>query len=223
MRANPPLGMRVNVAGTVNVLRGRLTPARPDPRARLRELDRGLQRRRSLARARDRRDGADAPSTASRSSRTRAWRASTPPTRARLGRAAPVRRLRPRPRPGNDVGPDRGDARGRARDEPYAIGFTGTAQYDYAPDVARAFLLAAQAPGDGAAVYNAPGVAASVEEVVEAIRAVVPGAELTWSGDALPFPAELEAVGFDRDVGPFPRTPLAEGVAATIAHFRDAG
>ena len=50
----------------------------------------------------------------------------------------------------------------------------------------------------------------------------VPGAGdlITWGGDALPFPAELEATGFDRDVGAFPRTPLADGVAATVARFR---
>ena len=61
-----------------------------------------------------------------------------------------------------------------------------------------------------------------MEEVVTAIRAVVPEAEIAWGGDALPFPPELEAVGFDRDVGPFPRTGLDVGVAATIAHFRAA-
>ncbi len=57
-------------------------------------------------------------------------------------------------------------------------------------------------------------------DVVACIDAAVPGAEITWSGDPLPFPAALEAVGFDREVGPFPRTSLADGVAATIAHFR---
>jgi hypothetical protein len=30
----------------------------------------------------------------------------------------------------------------------------------------------------------------------------------------------MEADGFDRALGPFPRTPLADGVAATIEHFR---
>ena len=50
----------------------------------------------------------------------------------------------------------------------------------------------------------------------------MPDAEITWSGDPLPFPAEVEAVGFDRDVGPFPRTTLATGVAATIEAFRQA-
>ena len=30
----------------------------------------------------------------------------------------------------------------------------------------------------------------------------------------------VRGVGFDREVGPFPRTPLDVGVAATIEHFR---
>ena len=58
--------------------------------------------------------------------------------------------------------------------------------------------------------------------MIAAIRAVVPGAEITSSGDALPFPEELEAVAFDREVAPFPRTPLDVGVAATIERFRAA-
>ena len=48
----------------------------------------------------------------------------------------------------------------------------------------------------------------------------MPGAEITWSGDPLPFPPALEAVGFDRDVGAVPAHALADGVAATVAHFR---
>ena len=65
-----------------------------------------------------------------------------------------------------------------------------------------------------------PGVLADVGEIVACIEAAVPGAEITWGGDRLPFPAALEAVGYDREVGPFPRTPLADGVTATVAHFR---
>ena len=125
--------------------------------------------------------------------------------------------------PGRDQGMTSGPTAAMlaaVRGEPYTIGFTGTAQYDFAPDVARAFLLAAHAPGERAAVYNAPGAVATIEGVVAAIHAVVPDAELSWGGDALPFPAELESTGFDRDIAPFPRTTLADGVAATIAHFR---
>ena len=38
-------------------------------------------------------------------------------------------------------------------------------------------------------------------EIVAAIQECVPAAEITWDGEPLPFPPELEAVGFDRDVG----------------------
>jgi nucleoside-diphosphate-sugar epimerase len=127
--------------------------------------------------------------------------------------------------PGRDQGMTSGPTAAMlaaVRGEPYAIGYTGTAQYDYAPDVARAFVSAASSGGEGAAVYNAPGAAASIEDVVAAIHAVVSDAEITWGGDPLPFPSRLEAVGFDREVGPFPRTPLDVGVAATIEHFRAA-
>jgi nucleoside-diphosphate-sugar epimerase len=110
-----------------------------------------------------------------------------------------------------------------ARGEPSTIGFSGPAQYDYAPDLGRAFVAAATADVEGARVYNTPGAPASVEDVAEAIRAVVPDAEIASEGGSLPFPAALEAVGFERELGPYPRTSLAEGVAATIAHFRSTG
>jgi UDP-glucuronate 4-epimerase len=222
VRANPPLGMRVNVAGTVNVFD-----------AVSRRLDRipGIAYASSTA-VYNASDPSPAPESGGTSPSTLygvSKLADEGLARVYAADAAlPSVGLRPYVvyGPGRDQGMTSGPTAAMlaaVRGEPYEIGFTGTAQYDYAPDVARAVLLAAHDPGAGAAVYNAPGVAASVEEIVEAIRAVVPGAEVTWSGERLPFPAELEAVGFDRAVGTFPRTPLAEGVAATIAHFRDAG
>jgi nucleoside-diphosphate-sugar epimerase len=221
VRANPPLGMRVNVAGTVNVFAA---------------VSNRLDRIPCLAYASSTavysasdpspapESGGTAPSTLYGVSKladegmARVYAADT---------GLPSIGLRPYVvyGPGRDQGMTSGPTAAMlaaVRGEPYAIGFTGSAQYDYAPDVARALVMAASAARDGAAVYNAPGVAASVEEVVAAIRAVVPAAEITWAGDPLPFPARLEAVGFDRDVGPFPRTPLDAGVTATIAHFRGA-
>ncbi len=106
------------------------------------------------------------------------------------------------------------------RGEPFEIGFSGTAQYDYAPDVGRAFALAAGAVAGRAAVYNFPGVVAPIHDVVAAIQAAVPGADVSWSGDSLPFPQALEAVAFEQDVAPLPRTTLTAGIAATAAHIR---
>jgi nucleoside-diphosphate-sugar epimerase len=221
VRANPPLGMRVNVAGTVNVFE-----------AVAKRLDQipGVAYASSTAVY-----SASDPSPAPESGGT------APSTLYGVSKLAdegiarvyaadaglPSIGLRPYVvyGPGRDQGMTSGPTAAMlaaAHGEPYAIGFTGPAQYDYAPDVARAFVTAAAAAQEGAAVYNAPGVPASVEEVVAAIKAVVPEAQITWGGDPLPFPPRLESVGFDRDVGPFPRTPLDVGVAATIAHFRAA-
>ena len=221
VRANPPLGMRVNVAGTVNVLEAVST-----------RLDRipGVAYASSTAVY-----SASDPSPAPESGGT------TPTTLYGVSKLAdegmariyaadsglPSIGLRPYVvyGPGRDQGMTSGPTMAMlaaARGERYAIRYSGTAQYDYAPDVARAFVMAAGARHEGAVVYNAPGVAASMDDVVAAIHAAVPDAEITWGGDPLPFPPELEATGFDRDVGPFPRTPLVAGVAATIAHFRAA-
>jgi UDP-glucuronate 4-epimerase len=219
VRANPPLGMRVNVTGTVNVFD-----------AVSRRLDRipGVAYASSAA-VYNATDPSPAPESGGGSPTTlygvsKLADEGVARVYAADGGVASVG-LRPYVvyGPGRDQGMTSGPTAAMlaaVHGEPYAIGFTGPAQYDFAPDVARAFVTAAGAIRSGAAVYNAPGEVATVEDVVAAIRRVVPGAEITWGGDPLPFPAELEAIGFDRDIGPFPRTPLDVGVAATIAHFR---
>ena len=221
VRANPPLGMRVNVAGTVNLLD-----------AVSRRLDRipGVAYASSAAVY-----GPSDPSPAPETGGT------TPATLYGVSKLADEGMARVyaadaglasiglRPYvvygPGRDQGMTSGPTAAMlaaARGEPYEIGFSGAAQYDYAPDLGRAFVVAARSENGGAAVYNTPGATASVDDVVSAILAVVPDAAITWSGDALPFPSELEARGFERAVGPYPRTPLDVGVAATIAQFRAA-
>jgi nucleoside-diphosphate-sugar epimerase len=109
-----------------------------------------------------------------------------------------------------------------ARGEPFEIGFGGTVQYDFAPDVGHAFALASRAASEGADVANFPGEVASTAEVVAAIEAASPEAagRITWVDEPLPFPETLEATALERLVGPLPRTPLAHGVRRTIEHFR---
>jgi nucleoside-diphosphate-sugar epimerase len=108
-----------------------------------------------------------------------------------------------------------------ARGEGFAIGYGGVAQYDYAPDVGRAFVRAAAEPA-GAAVANFPGVSAPMEEVVAAIEAAAPevAGHVTWDKTPLPFPATLEVRALEQLLGPLPPTPLLEGVGETIERFR---
>ena len=219
VRANPPLGMHVNVAGTVNVFE-----------AVSRRLDRIPNvTYASSAAVYSASDHSPAPE-AGGTSPTTLYGVSKLADEGiarvyRTDAGVPSIGLRPYVvyGPGRDQGMTSGPTvamLAAARGEPFHIGFSGTAQYDFAPDVARAAVTATHTAAATAAVYNVPGALADMAEVVACIEAAVPGAEITWGGDPLPFPPELEAVGFDRDIGPFPRTPLADGVATTIAHFR---
>jgi nucleoside-diphosphate-sugar epimerase len=126
--------------------------------------------------------------------------------------------------PGRDQGMTSGPTlamAAAARGEGFSIAYGGVAQYDYAPLVGLAFVRAAAAPA-GAVVANFPGVRASMGEVVAAIEAAAPEAAgtITWEETPLPFPAELEARALEELVGPLPQVSLADGVRATIERFR---
>jgi nucleoside-diphosphate-sugar epimerase len=127
--------------------------------------------------------------------------------------------------PGRDQGLTSGPSlamEAAARGAGHTIAYGGTAQYDFAPDVGRAFALAARAANDGAHVANFPGVSSTMQEVVDAIEAAAPAVagKLFWEEGQLPFPEALEGRLLERLVGPITPTPLAEGVRATIEHFR---
>jgi UDP-glucuronate 4-epimerase len=127
--------------------------------------------------------------------------------------------------PGRDQGMTSGPSlamAAAARGERSEIGYGGSAQYDFAPDVGRAFALAARAATDGAHVANFPGEPSTMEEVVGAVEAAAPevSGKITWQDEPLPFPESLEARLLETLVGPLPRTPLADGVRRTIEHFR---
>jgi nucleoside-diphosphate-sugar epimerase len=111
------------------------------------------------------------------------------------------------------------------RGERLTIGYGGLLQYDFAADVGVAFARASAAATRDSLVANFPGVPATMPEVVAAIEAAVPEAADTidWEDVTLPFPAKLEATALEEALGPLPRTSLADGVAATVAHFRSAG
>ncbi len=131
--------------------------------------------------------------------------------------------------PGRDQGITSGPTMAVAaavRGERYHIAFGGSAGYDYADDVGRAFVRAAHAVTAGAVVGNYPGTQASVGEIVAAIETVVPEAQgsITWDEETkLPFPPVLEAQALERVLGPLPRTSIVDGIAATVEAFRRTG
>lgn len=130
--------------------------------------------------------------------------------------------------PGRDQGLTSGPSlamAAAARGEGYTTGYGGTAQYDFAPDVGRAFALAARAATDGAHVVNFPGEPSTMQEVVDAIEAAAPAVagKVLFEEGQLPFPESLYGNLLERLVGPLPRTSLADGVLQTVEHFRARG
>ena len=129
--------------------------------------------------------------------------------------------------PGRDQGLTSGPSlamEAAARGDGYTIAYGGSAQYDFAPDVGRAFARAARSAADGAHVANFPGVPSTMQEVVDAIEANAPAVagRIFWEEGQLPFPEALEGRQLERLIGPITPTPLADGVRATIEHFRTA-
>jgi UDP-glucuronate 4-epimerase len=104
-----------------------------------------------------------------------------------------------------------------ARGEPYRISFGGRTQLHYVPDVARAFITATRSKQGGAEVFNVGGPAVHMGDVVAAIEAAAPEAAgtITYEDVPLPFPEELSAGELVVEL-----TPLEQGVRETVDHFR---
>jgi UDP-glucuronate 4-epimerase len=111
-------------------------------------------------------------------------------------------------------------AAGRA----YKIPYGGGAQFQYAPDVAQAFVAAALADITDASVYNLRGTAQSIGDVVDTIVRAAPEADglVSYEGAPLSFPATVDSDGLDGAVGQLEETPFPTAVQETIVRFRAA-
>lgn len=106
---------------------------------------------------------------------------------------------------------------------PYSIPFQGPVAFQYAGDVAEAFIRAADASiaaGDSS-VFDLAGAATTVAEILAAIRRAVPGARIDASGPELPFPAAFDETPLGRIIGERKLTGLDEGIGRSVAAFRD--
>lgn len=103
--------------------------------------------------------------------------------------------------------------------ESYEIAFSGTMQFQLASDIARYFIEAADTPYPGAASFNIGTPSCSVSDIVDHIKAVKPGAQVSCRQNDLPFPTGLAGTSLKAYLPDFKETPLAEGIRETMAHF----
>jgi len=104
---------------------------------------------------------------------------------------------------------------------PFRISFGGATLFQYAEDVARTLLMASRAEPDGPRVFNLGGSAVAIDDWIGAIDDAVPGARdlLTFEPNPLPFPSDIQHDGIAA-LGAVPVTPHAEAIGATAAIYQ---
>ena len=111
-----------------------------------------------------------------------------------------------------------------AAGRPYRISYGGRFCFQYADDVAKVFIAAARSPFEGADVFNIGGDSISVPEIIQAIELAEPTmrGQISYADVPLPFPARMDNSALRQVLGPLCSSLLADGVAETMAIFRHA-
>lgn len=106
--------------------------------------------------------------------------------------------------------------------EKYEISYGGVCNFQYADDTAKAFISAALATHIGADTYNLGGTPVDMKNVVKAIELAEPRAAglITYLDRTLPFPPRASNVELEKVIGHLHETPLVEGVRASMEIFR---
>jgi nucleoside-diphosphate-sugar epimerase len=103
----------------------------------------------------------------------------------------------------------------------YGIPFGGSAQLQYTPDVGAAFARAAQLDYEGAVIHDLGGPVIAMDDLVGLIERAEPAAAglVSAVGDPLPFPAELDGSDFAALVGADLLRPVDAGVEDALRRF----
>ena len=109
-----------------------------------------------------------------------------------------------------------------AAGQPYHIGYGGIQDLQYVEDVAGTFVRCLEAPYTGAKSYNLRGDVVGMPIFHQALCAADPRAAdlITFGERQLAIAYDLDDAALQRDLGPMPHTPLGEGVRRTLEHFR---
>jgi len=105
---------------------------------------------------------------------------------------------------------------------PYAISYGGKQDLQFADDVAKVVLRALEVPYQGAKSYNLRGAVVDLTTFHRALCEVAPEARelVTFGERQLGIAYDLDDAALQRDLGPIRVTPLADGIRQTLEHFR---
>ncbi|MGE8164340.1 NAD-dependent epimerase/dehydratase family protein [Paraburkholderia sp. NPDC080076] len=121
---------------------------------------------------------------------------------------------------GSSAGPSLA-CRAAARGEPYTIPFTGSTGLVFADDVAAAYEAALVRAPRSAHVFTLAGDIVSVDQVIERIGVIVPGACIDTTGAPLPIATSFPVDPTLEELLPdLPHTSLDEGLRQTVDFYR---
>jgi nucleoside-diphosphate-sugar epimerase len=105
---------------------------------------------------------------------------------------------------------------------PYHVSYGGWQDLQYVEDVAGTFVRCLEVPYQGAKAYNLRGHVVDLPAFHQALCSVDPAAtKLVTHGERqIAIAYDLDDSALQRDLGPMPRTPLVEGIRRTLMHFR---
>lgn len=111
-----------------------------------------------------------------------------------------------------------------AAGRPYQVTYGGRSGLNYVDDIARLFIWASRVDKPGAEVYNVSGSQVDMPEILDAIFHEIPQVrdQITYKPIHLPFPDGMDDSRLWAAHPGFQPTPLQTGVAQTISHFRQA-
>jgi nucleoside-diphosphate-sugar epimerase len=104
----------------------------------------------------------------------------------------------------------------------YPITYGGWQDLQFVDDVAKVFVRCLEAGYTGAKSYNLRGDVVDMPTFHRALCAVDPAAAtlITHGDRQIPIAYNLDDAALQRDLGPMPRTPLVEGIRRTLTHFQ---
>lgn len=105
---------------------------------------------------------------------------------------------------------------------PYHINFGGWTDFQYVDDVAKTFVYSLERPYTGAKSYNLRGAVVTLKDFHAALATVLPEAAklVTFGTTQIAIAYDLSDDGLQRDLGPMPKTALTDGIRETVAIFK---
>ncbi len=108
----------------------------------------------------------------------------------------------------------------------YDIPFTGPYSWLYAGEAAAAFIAAISEDGEGAHMFDMNGRCETVESSLEVVRGLDDSMQISASGSQFPFPPDLDESPLRAHLADYPTVSLQQGIEDTWRAFKqlqDAG